>query len=109
MGVAVMNVVRIDGTAEWKVSRTSSGQVLGVCDTLGLTVESDTWANLMEDIGQTLNAMLHDLHRSGDLERFLYDREWRPQLRPTDTPEDAWFDVPFTTRTTERDSETAVR
>jgi len=104
-----MMVIQIEGKTEWKVSRTRGGLLLGICDPLGLTVESDTWASLMEDIAQTLNAMLHDLNRSGDFERFLYDRGWRPQQRPPESPADVWFDVPFTTRTADRDPETALR
>jgi hypothetical protein len=108
--MAVMEtVVQIEGNTEWKVGRARSGQLLGICDALGLTVESDTWANLMEDIAQTLNAMLHDLTRTGDFERFLRDRNWRPVRRPPESLEGVWFDVPFTTRTAGRDSKAALR
>ena len=105
-----MTIIQIEGKTEWKVSRTHSGQLLGICESLGLTVESDTWANLMEDIAQTLDAMLHDLSRSGDFERFLYDRGWHLSRGPTGpSADDVWYDVPFTTRTSERDSEVALR
>jgi hypothetical protein len=104
-----MTIIQIDGKTEWKVARTRGGQLLGVCDALGLTVETDTWANLAEDIAQTLNAMLHDLTSSGDLERFLYDRGWRPVGQTPKPSEEVWYDVPFTTRTAERDPEVALR
>jgi hypothetical protein len=50
---------------------------LHVCDDVGdplkLTVQADTWAELMEDIGHTLDAMLRDLFRSNELDKFLRD------------------------------------
>ena len=104
-----MTIIQIEGKTEWKVGRTRTGPLLAICEPLGLTVESDTWAHMMEDIAQTLNAMLHNLNRTGDFERFLYDRGWRPSRRPEKPDEDVWFDVPFTTRTAERDPEVALR
>lgn len=45
----------------WRVSQVQSGAWIGVCTPLKLTVQSDTYTELMEDILQTLEAMLDDL------------------------------------------------
>jgi hypothetical protein len=92
-------LVRIHANLKWDVLPTKDGNWIGVCDPLKLTVQAETWAELMEDIGLTLNAVLIDLLKSNELERFLGDRGWRvvggviPQR--SDRPEDVRFDVPF--------------
>lgn len=53
-----MDEIRID---RWAVSRTSGGNWIAVCDPLGLTLQSETYATFMEDIGQTLDAIMNDL------------------------------------------------
>ena len=107
-----MTIVKIEGkaTVEWKCSRARGGNWIAVCDPFGLTIQSGTWAALMEDIAQTLNAMFRDLLRSGELERFLRDRGWRPVGQMPSRPADIWFDFPFsTTRTADRDPQVALR
>lgn len=64
------------------------------CGDLGLTVESATWAELMEDIAAVLGAVFSDLWASGDLERFLHDRNLMPARRPLPEIEPV-FDIPF--------------
>jgi hypothetical protein len=104
-----VTVIRIEGDTQWQTLRAKGGNWVGVCEPLGLTVQSDTWANLMEDIAQTLNAMLNDLVASGDLDRFLRDRGWRFVNKLPARPDDVWFDVPFMTRAADRDFEAALR
>lgn len=65
-------------------------------DALELTVESETWAELMEDIGLAINAMFADLLETNDLERFLRQHGWSViGPIPRDAGEDVRFDVPF--------------
>ncbi len=45
--------------AGWRVLRTE-GRWLGICDGLGLTLESDTEADLMEDLELALEALARD-------------------------------------------------
>ena len=66
-----------------------------MCEPLQLTVQSETWADLMEDIGHTLDALFKDLLRSNELNRFLRDRGWAPLGPVPSGPEDVRFDVPF--------------
>jgi predicted RNase H-like HicB family nuclease len=105
-----MTIVKIEANVEWKFFRATGGNWVAVCDPLGLTVQSDTHANLMEDIALTLNAVLKDLLEERQLEQFLRDRGWRPVQGSLPTaPDDVYFDVPFAaTRLMERDCQIAV-
>jgi predicted RNase H-like HicB family nuclease len=92
-------LVRIHANLGWKVLQGKGGNWIGVCDPLKLTVQGETWADLMENIGHTLDAVLRDLLSSNELPRFLQDHGWQvvggkiPE-RP-DHPDDVRFDVPF--------------
>ena len=88
-------IVQIEANLQWQVARTKAGNWLGVCDPLRLTLQSETYAELMEDIGLALNAMLGDLLETHDLERFLRDHGWRPLGVIPARREDVRFDVPF--------------
>ncbi len=68
-----MAVVRIDAKITWQVGRAEQDLWVGICDPLGLTVESETWVELMEDIALTLGAMLEDLRSRNELNQFLRD------------------------------------
>lgn len=71
------------------------GNWVAVCDPLKLTVQAATWAELMEDIGLTLNALLQDLFESDELERFLHDQGWKLFRAIPSRPDEVRFDVPF--------------
>lgn len=73
-----MMVVKIQGKVEFRCSRGQGGHWVAVCDPLAHTFQSETWATLMDDIAQTLNATLKDLLESRELGRFLRDRGWQP-------------------------------
>jgi hypothetical protein len=99
-GMAIVPVIRVDvrGKLQWACRRTESGNWIGVCDPLGLTVQSETWGELMEDIALTLDAILRDLLASNELDRFLRDHGWHVTERRdllTARPEEVRFDVPF--------------
>ncbi len=92
----LIKIVQIEARVEWKCFRTKSGNWIGVCDPLKLSLQSETWASLLEDISQSLDAILKDLLHTGDFERFLQDHGWRninaiPAVRPSRLR----FDVPF--------------
>jgi predicted RNase H-like HicB family nuclease len=83
-------------TLHWKCFSAKGGHWVGVCDALKLTVQADTWAELMEDIGHTLDMMLKDLLRSNELEKFLRDHGWTVAgTIPSAPARDLRFDVPF--------------
>ncbi len=107
-----MVIVQVEGRGQlpWACIRAKGGNWVAVCDPLGLTIQSDTWVNLMEDIAHALNALFVDLLRDGELDRFLRERGWRLVGPIPSKPDDAWFDVPFEpARTTDRDLQVALR
>ena len=53
MATAKRIIVRIDAQVGWKVGKCKEGHWLAVCDALKLTLQAETWANLMEDIAHT--------------------------------------------------------
>ncbi len=99
-----MTIVQVQAKLQWRAFRGRSGNWVAICDPLALTVQSNTWAHLMEDIAETLNAMFTDLLKSGELEQFLRDRGWGTTGPiPLKKREDLWFDVPFSAEATDRD------
>lgn len=90
-----MTLVRIQANLQWGVVHGTGGAWIGICDPLKLTVQAQTWAELMEDIGLTLDAMLNDLLAANELPQFLRDHGWQPVGTIPARPEEVRFDVPF--------------
>jgi len=103
------HVVKIEGKAVWKCFRAKGGNWVAICNPLGLTIQSETWADLIEDIIHTLNAMFRDLLKSQELEQFLRDLGWRPVGRIPSKPANVFFDFPFDLRQVHRDTQVALR
>ena len=79
------DVVPIDGTVTWRVTRHRNESVwIAVTDDMSLTIEGVTWPELLTDIGETVQAVLHDLADSGDLGQYAEKRGWaiRGQAKP---------------------------
>ena len=89
-----MVVMHIEAEIPWRIDRADRERWVGISDPLGLTVESETWAELMEDIALTLDAMLNDLFSSNELDQFLRERGWTAH-GTRDSAESVRFDVPF--------------
>lgn len=86
----------MDANVQWKCFQAKNGgNWVGVCEPLKLTIQSETWAALMEDIGLTLNDVLHDLLQTRELDRFLSDHGWRLAGTIPVHHEGVRFDVPF--------------
>ena len=108
-------VIHLDANLAWRVARLGERyerRWLGICDDLDLTVESSTYQELMEDIGDTLDAVLLDLCQEGRLDDFLTRQGWRvvddQQWSGVD-PDELSFDLPFTPQQmTSRDLEASV-
>lgn len=104
-----MTVVKIEANVEWKYFRAAGGNWIAVCEPMALTVQSETYATLMEDIALTLNALMKNLLEARELEAFLHSRGWRPfQGAIPAQPDDIYFDVPFATKAADRDSQVAL-
>jgi len=72
-------VIHLDANLAWRVARLDERyerRWLGICDDLNLTVESSTYQELMEDIGDALDAVLLDLCLEGRLNDFLIQQGW---------------------------------
>ena len=95
--VSTQQLIRVDVNAnvQWQILQAKGGNWVGICDPLKLTVQAETWADLMEDIGQTLNALLLDLLSANELPRFLSEHGWQLVGPMPDRPVEVRFDVPF--------------
>jgi hypothetical protein len=103
-------VVRIEGNLAWQCLRTQSGEWVAVCDPLKLTLQSDTFASLMEDISITLNDIFKDLVASNEFDKFLRDKGWRAVGPVPQAPENVQFDMPFfTAMMGSRDAQASLR
>lgn len=104
MATAKRIIVRIDARVGWKVGKCKEGHWLAVCDALKLTLQAETWANLMEDMALTLDAMLKDLLSTNDLNRFMQEHGWKMvgSIPKHKRQEDISFDIPFLPSFTER-------
>lgn len=88
-------VIRINGQVRCNILRARGGNWVAICDPLKLTLQANTWANLMEDIAFTIDAILKDLLSSNELNKFLRDKGWRLIGRIPDSRSDMRFDLPF--------------
>lgn len=66
----------IEAKVTWAVRRARGSNWIAVCDPLGLTLQSETYATLVEDIAETLDGIMNDLLATHDLDRFLRDQGW---------------------------------
>jgi hypothetical protein len=95
MATRKINVVRIDGSVEWKILKGKGGNWVGICDPLKLTIQSETWADLMEDIALTLDALLKELLSSNELPKFMREHGWSVIGTMPHRPRNVRFDLPF--------------
>ncbi len=99
MGKSTLNeatrcrVVRIDGQVEWLVGRNSeTGVCVGICDVLGITLQTGSWSEMAEEIGAVQNLLFQDLCEKGEFDSFLRHQGWSVIGEPD---KDAIFDLPF--------------
>lgn len=92
----INTVVRIDAQINVQC-KPSGSHWIAKCDPLKLTLQADTYGELMEDFALTLDAMMRDLFESGELDAFMRKHGWTfiGSGLPTQAPKDVRFDVPF--------------
>jgi hypothetical protein len=91
-----VTLVRVNANVPWQTKQAKSGNWVAVCEPLKLTVQSETYADLMEDIGLTLDALLRDLVETDELNQFLREHGWQLMgAVPATKLKNARFDVPF--------------
>ena len=71
--------VGIKGTIVWHVFQSEHGNWIGICDTLGLTMEGPTIDELNLNIQDAVNSIFNQLLKKGELENFFNDRGWGSQ------------------------------
>jgi predicted RNase H-like HicB family nuclease len=69
--------IQVQAQVQWRVGRSSSGNYIGVCDPLNMTMEGSTLEELEQNINESIQLLMSDLMESGELERFLQDHGWR--------------------------------
>ena len=89
-------LVRIEANVQWMWRKGGGGNYVAVCDPLKITLQARSYSELMEDIANSLDALLKDLMESHELEQFMQDHGWNAVAPIPARPEDMWFDVPFT-------------
>ncbi len=93
-----LTTVVINAKLSWRAfkARGGRGNWIAVCEPLGLTIESERYSELAEDVGDAIDLMFRDLLRNNDLDRFLRQRGWtRGRGALPVRVADARFDVPF--------------
>jgi predicted RNase H-like HicB family nuclease len=89
-------IVRIDAQLPWRFTIGKGGNYVAVCDPLQLTLQAETWADLMEDTSDVLNSVFKDLLKNGQLDAFLRMHGWNFMGQvPQRDQENVRFDVPF--------------
>jgi len=93
----VLTLVRINGQVPWRCFPAQSGNWIGICDPLKLTLQAETWGELVEEMGITLNSFLTELFTSNNFDRFMRENGWSV-IGPIPRQEQAKqlrFDLPF--------------
>ena len=113
-------ISKVSLEAEWASYASADRNVwIGICDSLGISVESSSESELEEDMRDAIILLLDDLRKTGELEKVARQKRWiveRSQHAPVqqlpvqrvmlDVPKfqsltprpgrKVWFDVPFT-------------
>lgn len=88
---------QIEAQVEWRAFREPKhARWVAICDSLNVTAEADTWAELQSTINEIHNELFLDLLRDGELEAFLRARGWSPLNRLPQRADDGdlIFDLP---------------
>lgn len=88
-------LVRVQGNVHWKCFLSQEGNWIGICDPLNLTVQADTFGELMEDIATALALVFKDLLISNELDKFLQERGFQLAGQMPNSTDNVRFDVPF--------------
>lgn len=78
----------INANVEWEISSLATGEWMGVCDELGLTLVADSQPELHETIFSSMRELIHDLVTDGILEKFCREHGWLLVTKDGDLPKD---------------------
>ncbi len=88
----------INGMVRWVYSQTKGGTWLAICEDLKLTMEGDTYQEMLENLSEGIQLLLVDLVKTGDFDRFLREKGWHkaPAHIPANvTLRTVRFDIPM--------------
>jgi hypothetical protein len=88
-------LVRIEGNVPWMWRKASGGNYVAICEPLKITLQARSYCELMEDISNSLDALLKELVETHDFDRFMQDQGWHLAAPLPPRPKDMRFDVPF--------------
>lgn len=74
--MAGKTTLQIYGSATFRTKRTGRGFWISECDDLGITLQSGSGDEVMEDIESALELLLRDLHETQELETFASEHGW---------------------------------
>ena len=98
-------LVKFKARVPWLTGLSEGGLWIGTCDDLGLTVQSETWGELMAHISTALQLMMEDLASTGDLRSFVQEQGWDMLAdipESDDLSRGSCFDIPFIPQLVER-------
>jgi predicted RNase H-like HicB family nuclease len=72
-----MHVIKIDTSLQWLVTKTPSGSFVAICHPLGLASEGTDQVDLWMNIQESIQLVLNDLLKNGELDAFLREKGWK--------------------------------
>jgi hypothetical protein len=88
-------IVRIHANVAWKWREAAGRNYVAICDSLKLTLQAPSWTDLMQDISNTMDALLKDLVESNEFEQFIQEHGWQQVSPLPANSADMRFEVPF--------------
>jgi predicted RNase H-like HicB family nuclease len=91
-----MIVIKVETQLQWQVRRTRSGSFVAVCEPLGLASEGTDQLDLWMNIQESINLVLNDLFKNGELQTFLQSKGWKTTSLPREHASGPYpFEVPI--------------
>ena len=87
--------VQLEGSLQWRYNRTKEGPFVAVCDDLKITLESDSWSDLLEDMALAIDAILKDMFATNELDAFLREHGWSLAGPLPNRLAEIQFEIPF--------------
>ena len=109
---AAVVTIQIQGQIQWSVSQSAEGRYVAVCEPMGIAMEGATLDDLVANINESIQLVMNDLLRSGELDDFLRAQGWRTAatVKRSHTGGPVSFDVPIhLVMQAQRDSARAIR
>jgi hypothetical protein len=87
--------VQLEGPLQWRYIRSEEGPFVAVCDALKITLESDSWSELLEDMALAIDAILKDMIATNELTEFLRGHGWTLAGPLPNRLAEIQFEIPF--------------